>query len=601
MVAARHAGIRLRAQLVAQWAIARDRKMHAGQSAHRLDALPHHFAFDQGAHHQYDRHASRKPERGRRRGARAEAVEVDSVGDQGATISGGVGGEIVGVDADKSVAAEQAKLAAVRSRWPVPILSYEDMRWPLAVMLSRAQHPIQEWVGAGERNVIVLRPIRPEETRDERSFFPGGLAAQKRDLREALETLPWNQGSAEVAVRSIRPFATGTDERNLIPVSSQLSSDGHERDLRSPCNAVQAWEREQNPHLNCSELPVHNRAMQHMPPQEVKVSTTQASEGQRLLSCLATAKAQCGNVVYADSGSTDGSVEAAREMDLTVVVLDSDAVLTAAAGRRAGADRLLQVFPDCRYVQFIDGDCILQPDWLATGCSFLDKHPRAAVVCGRRFEAFPQASFYNELIDDEWNTPIGPAAASGGDALMRVQALRAAGSFRADLLAGEEPELCSRLRTLGWEIWRIDAAMTEHDAKISNLGQWLRRAQRAGFGYAQVWAATRKSDFPLYGRQIVSTLFWILVIPLTVAFAAAVGHNWRILFLLPAAYGVQIIRMAARGHRHLTLIHRLRAASVMMISKAAEARGLLRYFLGRGHVQATTYRGPQGNLSGGRA
>ena len=160
--------------------------------------------------------------------------------------------------------------------------------------------------------------------------------------------------------------------------------------------------------------------------------------------------------------------------------------------------------------------------------------------------------------------------------------------------------MCSRLRTSGWEIWRIDAAMTEHDAKISNLGQWLRRAQRAGFGYAQVWAATRKSEFPLYGRQIASTLFWILVIPLTVAFAAAVGHNWRILFLLPAVYGVQIIRMAARGHRHLSLIGRLRAASVMMISKAAEARGLLRYFLGRGHDQATTYRGPQGNLSGGR-
>ena len=45
----------------------------------------------------------------------------------------------------------------------------------------------------------------------------------------------------------------------------------------------------------------------------------------------------------------------------------------------------------------------------------------------------------------------------------------AASGFNATLIAGEEPELCLRLRQKGWEIWRLDAEMTLHDAAMTKF------------------------------------------------------------------------------------------------------------------------------------
>ena len=44
---------------------------------------------------------------------------------------------------------------------------------------------------------------------------------------------------------------------------------------------------------------------------------------------------------------------------------------------------------------------------------------------------------------------------------------RAVGGFRDDLIAGEEPELCVRLRAAGWRIWRLlESDMAFHDAAM---------------------------------------------------------------------------------------------------------------------------------------
>lgn len=313
------------------------------------------------------------------------------------------------------------------------------------------------------------------------------------------------------------------------------------------------------------------------------------NEGERLLRCLAIAKARCDHVVYADSASIDDSVRAARALDVSVVQLDSSAPFTAARGRRAGLARLVAQAPDCRYVQFIDGDCLLDPGWIETAVGFLSSHPDAAVVCGRRVEARPSASFYNRIIDQEWATPIGPAAACGGDAMMRVDAVQAAGSFRADLMAGEEPELCARLRSRGWEVWRIDSAMTEHDAAITRFGQWWRRAERGGFGYAQVWAATRAGPFPLYARQMQSALLWSGVIPLVALAGAVILKNGWILSLVPALYVLQVVRIAARRSSDFRLPDRIKAAALTVTIKFAETKGIVRYWLGRG-VADSTYK-----------
>ena len=108
--------------------------------------------------------------------------------------------------------------------------------------------------------------------------------------------------------------------------------------------------------------------------------------------------------------------------------------------------------------------------------TFLEQHPDVGAVCGRRRERFPDRSVYNWLCDLEWEGPAGDVRYCGGDVMVRTEALEAIGGYRDDMIAGEEPEMCVRLREAGWKIWRLDTDMTLHDAAITRFGQWWTRA-----------------------------------------------------------------------------------------------------------------------------
>ena len=300
------------------------------------------------------------------------------------------------------------------------------------------------------------------------------------------------------------------------------------------------------------------------------------NEGQRLARSLASIGPISGRIVYADSGSTDGSVALAESMGARTVVAEGSP-MTAARGRNAGFEALRKHYPDCDLVHFIDGDCVIEHDWVEKAARFLDEHPRAAVACGQRFEAHPDASFYNRIIDDEWNTPVGRALACGGDALMRVDAFEQVGGFRSGLIAGEEPDLCVRLREAGWEIWRLDARMTKHDAAIHSLSQWMGRAARSGYGYAQVWSAARNSSDRPYGREMASAFVWVAIIPAAIILLALAFREPLLFFAIPAVYVLQIARIAAR--KGIGSAYSWKYAALMMFAKLGEVKGVLKYFL----------------------
>src|SRR5690606_32438080 len=109
------------------------------------------------------------------------------------------------------------------------------------------------------------------------------------------------------------------------------------------------------------------------------------------------------------------------------VPLDLSIPFTAARARNEGFARLKQLQPDVAFVQFIDGDCELIDGWTGAALELLAERPDVAVVCGRRRERHPEQSIYNRIIDDEWDTHPGEVASCGGDAMMRVAALEAAG------------------------------------------------------------------------------------------------------------------------------------------------------------------------------
>ena len=298
------------------------------------------------------------------------------------------------------------------------------------------------------------------------------------------------------------------------------------------------------------------------------------NEGARLVKCLESLSSLRAPIVYADSNSSDASVANARNAGAATVLLsEADGPLNAASGRNAGFKLLRERHPSVAFVQFIDGDCVVEDGWVATARDFLEQNLRVAVVCGRRREADQARSFYNRLADEEWDTPVGEAPACGGDALMRVAALDEVGLFDAGLRAGEEPELCFRLRQRGWKIWRIDAPRTIHDMAMTTIGQWMRRARRSGQGYAQAFARTRRSSQPLYKRQLTSAMMWALALPTAAILLAIMVGQPLILLGVPAIYAAQIVRIAAR--RGIGALASWHYGALMLASKFAEAIGAL--------------------------
>jgi GT2 family glycosyltransferase len=304
------------------------------------------------------------------------------------------------------------------------------------------------------------------------------------------------------------------------------------------------------------------------------------NEGDRLRRCLASLSAHAA-VVYVDSGSVDGSAEFARKQGAEVVELDVSLPFTAARARNSGFKRLAEiapvVAPGLAFVQFVDGDCELNADWPQIALDFLQTHPRVAAVAGRRRERHPERSVYNWLCDREWDRPAGEARELGGDMMVRMDAFAATGGFRDDLIAGEEPELCVRLRAKGWSVWRLGAEMTLHDAAMTRLAQWWRRTLRGGYAFAQgayLHGAGKDRHWVWEARR---AWLWGVFLPLACLSSGLLlgGWGWAAWLIYP----LQVLRQALRSPG--SLADRATLALFQVLARFPEGLGQLRFLRDR--------------------
>lgn len=303
------------------------------------------------------------------------------------------------------------------------------------------------------------------------------------------------------------------------------------------------------------------------------------NEGDRLRQCLLSVIGKAAHIVYVDSGSTDGSIELARSLGVDVVELDLSTPFTAARARNAGFARLLQVDGQIEFVQFVDSDCEVVEGWLNFAQRQLEAYPDVAVVCGRRRERFPEQTIYNLLCDIEWNTPVGETKACGGDSMMRAKAFQQAEGFNPTLIAGEEPELCLRLRQKGWKILRLDAEMTWHDAQMTQFSQWWKRSLRAGHAYAEgAWLHGREPEHH-WVRESWSIWFYGLLIPLL-----ALSLAWStkgLSFLLLGIYPLVAYRIYRRVQQELKSKDAMLYALFCVLGKFPQLQGQIQFHLGR--------------------
>lgn len=317
--------------------------------------------------------------------------------------------------------------------------------------------------------------------------------------------------------------------------------------------------------------------MPDSPARKLGVVVIGRNEGNRLRLCLESVLRDASCVVYVDSGSSDDSVTMASGLGASVVDLDMSVPFTAARARNEGFRRLCDWGADLEYVQFVDGDCEIVDGWLGKARTFLDKCGDVAMVCGRLRERNPGQSVYNMICDIEWDTPVGAAMACGGIAMTRVRAFKEVGGFRQQMIAGEEPELCVRLRQSGWKIWRLGEDMAWHDAAMTRFDQWWKRATRSGYAFAEgayLHGAPPERHWVAESWRI---WLWGLGIPLValVAFAALGVYGLLLLLIYPA----QIVRLALKGGR--TPYQNIWRAFFLVVGKFPEMLGQMKFLLHR--------------------
>jgi len=300
------------------------------------------------------------------------------------------------------------------------------------------------------------------------------------------------------------------------------------------------------------------------------------NEGERLKACLRSIELSQYPTVYVDSGSTDDSVSFAGSLGVEVVNLDLSIPFTAARARNSGWNKLIELFPQVEYIQFIDGDCVIEEGWLTRAQEVLDSRPEVYAVCGRRRERYPQATMYNDFCDIEWDTPIGETKASGGDVMIRAVKLREINGYNPTVIAAEDDEVCLRLRKLGGKILRIDAPMTIHDAAMTKFSQWWKRAVRCGYAYAlgaHMHGAPPEKHFIAQRRR---SLVWGVAIP-----SIALGLVWPtygisiVLFLLypvSAFRAIQHTRKRGKGKKSSFFY-----GISCVVAKFPEAWGIIRF------------------------
>jgi glycosyltransferase involved in cell wall biosynthesis len=210
-------------------------------------------------------------------------------------------------------------------------------------------------------------------------------------------------------------------------------------------------------------------------------------------------------LIYVDGGSTDGSIAVAKEVGV-------DQLLGGEKRRRAAENRNLGL-ASARgtYVQFLDGDMILEPDWPQAAREVMESKPEVMVVWGQMLEA-NRGLFYQALQMD-WEFADGPSLYCGGAALFRREPLQALGGFPEDVAYGEEPYLCWRIRNeQQGVVWHLHQIMVAHDLNYGGFGDYWRRNVRCGETFAEIAHRCWHSNDPLWKREVMSNLVWGVII-----------------------------------------------------------------------------------------
>lgn len=176
-------------------------------------------------------------------------------------------------------------------------------------------------------------------------------------------------------------------------------------------------------------------------------------------SALVAVQAVGGEVVLADSCSSDATVTLASAYPIRIVQLADSAERCCGVGPQLGYQHALGEF-----IYILDGDMEMLPDFLPPALDFLEAHPDVAGVGGRVVEMNTTAlEFVARAERERAAKRQGEVDRLDMGGLYRRAAIEQVGYLsNRNLHSYEEFDLAARLRVQGWKLWRLDVNSVHH-------------------------------------------------------------------------------------------------------------------------------------------
>ena len=178
-------------------------------------------------------------------------------------------------------------------------------------------------------------------------------------------------------------------------------------------------------------------------------------------------------VILADSASTDRTIEIAMRYPIKIIQLNEKWPLSASAGRYIG-----YLHSKGNYVLFIDGDCILDEEWINNSIPYLNEKNVAGLDGIEKEYVDSSSSFHNlfKSIEPEIKDVIEPDIV--GKAIFKRDVLNKVGPYNPFLIGGEDRDISYRIRAAGYKLLRLPVLCVTHywgkkEGKLT-MGRYLR-------------------------------------------------------------------------------------------------------------------------------
>ena len=196
-----------------------------------------------------------------------------------------------------------------------------------------------------------------------------------------------------------------------------------------------------------------------------------------LESALRAIESVGGEVILADSYSTDRTVKIASRYPVRIVQLRHPEERCCGVGPQLGYQ-----YAQGEFIYLMDGDMAILDGFLEQALSFMQQHPDIAGVGGRVREMNLSSPEYQarHALWAELNS--GPSSRLDGGGLYRRSAIESTGYFSdRNLHSYEEFDLAARLRARGWGLWRLPVNATSHYGHETQPYRLLWRRWRSGY------------------------------------------------------------------------------------------------------------------------